>query len=250
MVIELIGLPGAGKSTLSRLIAERLTAAGHRVDEATYVRDHRLSGPRRVVEKLALALACLGAQPRRSAELAFRVARTRQATLADWGTSVFNFLYVSALHRRRRGDGVLLLDQGIAQALWSIGFAAKREDWAEIVARRDRAPAPWPDLVVVVRASPAVILERLRQRSKQASRLEKELGRSGSALERCAARLQAVLHLLRRDGVPLVEVSSEGMADPAAEVERVMAAVARYHPGSPCPAGPSEPARARPASTP
>jgi thymidylate kinase len=227
MVIELLGLPGAGKSTLSRLIADRLAATDLVVEEATFSRDHGTGRLRRVAEKFIFVLAYLCAEPCRAAHVLGRVTRTRQATLFDWATSVVNFFYIASLYRQAvGGPGVLLLDQGIAQAVWSIGFAAQQRCWDQTVGT-GRFLSPLPDLVVVVRASPEVILARLGQREKRASRLEEARFNPADTLDRCSDRLSAVIALLRHQNVELIEVFNEGKNQLETEVEQIVALTLR-----------------------
>ena len=110
MIIEMLGLPGAGKSTLSRLIAQRLAFAGIVVVEETYPRDHQRSRLRRAVEKLSKALLFCMREPNRAMSAVVLIGNSRQATIFDWVGSLVNFLYLGEIYRRStdRSDVVLL----------------------------------------------------------------------------------------------------------------------------------------------
>ena len=64
---------------------------------------------------------------------------------------------------------VVLLDQGIAQALWSIGFSAQGEVWQETMRQAaSRAPA---DMIFSIHVAPLNIADRLALRRHNPSRL-------------------------------------------------------------------------------
>ena len=68
----------------------------------------------------------LARTPRCSAHTIGRIHETRQRSPRDFLITAFNWLLVTTLVRRAAASRkVVLLDQGIAQALWSIGLSVK-----------------------------------------------------------------------------------------------------------------------------
>ena len=223
MIIEMLGLPGAGKSTLSRLIAQRLAFAGIVVVEETYPRDHQRGRLRRAVEKLFRALLFCVREPNRAMSAVVLIGSSRQATIFDWVGSLVNFLYLGEIYRRStdRSD-VVLLDQGVAQAAWSVGFAARNQGW---VGSDDmnRLLTVRPDLVVVVHASSELILARLSQRATGASRLERKAAGRADALKRGQEQMDAILELLRARQIELVDLDNGGDTPSAIAADHVAA---------------------------
>jgi thymidylate kinase len=204
--VEFFGLPGSGKSTMSRLVADTLRDRGHKVNEVTYDIDHRRSRTVSQLVKLAHLAPYVARHPRRALADIARIAATRQARRVDLAKSIFNWTFISSLAARKRSAvDVSLLDQGVAQALWSVGFAARRETWRDLLDAQ--APAMRPNVVIHVRADPQVIGERLARRERHLSRMDAR-GRDRQALERAAQQAGSILASLRSAGVAVVEVEN------------------------------------------
>jgi thymidylate kinase len=210
VLVEFFGLPGSGKSTMSRVVAEALRQKGCAVSELTYDIDHQRSTTRSQLLKLSHIAPYAAAHPGRAVSDMARVAATRQATMRDLAKSIFNWTFISSLAVRKRSPhGVLLLDQGVAQALWSVGFAARDQSWLDLL--DTSAPALRPDLVIHVRADLRAIGDRLDRRQRHASRMDGR-GRDHRALARAARRAGAVLARMRAAGVEVVEVDNSDRA--------------------------------------
>jgi thymidylate kinase len=208
MLIEFFGLPGAGKSTLSRLVADHLLSRRLVVDEITYDLAHRNSRRKALLNKLAHVVRFAAARPRRTLSDLVRIVATRQATLVDLGKSFFNWIFISSLATRKRSPvKIIFLDQGIAQALWSIGFAARRENWLELLLAASHGTTPRPDLIVFVRAELQVIGNRLAAREGHASRMD-AFQRDHEVLRRSEAHADAIIDRLRSGGVSVIEVEN------------------------------------------
>lgn len=188
LIVELLGAPGVGKSTLLPALVERLhslplQAAPHldRVQQAL--------GFARFVARNPLLLARMTAA----------IVATKQPTGdLSWVTRT----WVKRCWRHaelRRRPGLHLVDAGLAQALWSISFRAGAQLGPRLVA------GPLPDLVLVVDATLATMTRRLAMRPGQQSRLERGAG----DLDRAREQVAAVQRLLERAGVETVTVDNE-----------------------------------------
>jgi len=133
---------------------------------------------------------------------------TRQPSFPVFFKMTFNWLMLSSLLRRVEAvPAVYLFDQGIFQALWSIGLDARPgaiRDMGRVVLER----VPLPDVVTVLEAGLATIAGRLNSRGGHESRADawqpedtEEFARSSAMLEQIKALMQDVP---QRRGSPLV----------------------------------------------
>ena len=164
LIVEFVGLPGVGKSTLSRRTAVELTSDHSRVTEPISRIDDR-SGLHRIISKGRFAAEHAIRSPRTAFETIRTIRATEQPTTTDHVRVSFNFQYVAGVVTRARlALGVTLFDQGPYQALWSIGLRSPI-DWGDLL---DRFENPLsriaPDLVVLVEADTETIADRLRSR--------------------------------------------------------------------------------------
>ena len=79
-VVEFVGIPGAGKSTLSHAVAEELRRRGQHVTEPTRDLTHRSGTQRRILSKLVEITACVGTRVRPPG-LDWDASPRRQATI-------------------------------------------------------------------------------------------------------------------------------------------------------------------------
>ena len=208
MLIEFFGLPGSGKSTMSRRVATLLLRRGLIVDEITFDLDHRRRRFDKVLTKLARLVRYAFAHPRHALSDLVTITATRQATLVDLGKVVFNWLFIASLASRKRSPSrITVLDQGVAQAMWSIGFAARNEKSLDRLLADMPGAALRPDLIVHVRADFAMIGDRLAARQRRVSRLD-ALGRDHQALARAVAHCDAIIGKLTSSGTPVIEVEN------------------------------------------
>jgi len=232
VIVEFVGMPGSGKSTLARATARLLRARGTQVWEPTYLLDHQTAPGLRQLRKLTYATRGLLAN--RSAAVAFSAAalRSEQRHARDLGSVTLNWWYLLDVHRRAAStSGVHLLDQGLLQALWSLGYAARNPetvlDGASMLLPRVRAPY----VVVSLRVGHEIAFERLRARPNGASRLDREIdaGRTAAALARATMMTDAVEKLAGRLAeaglITLVQLDNEArdglMPNALALAERV-----------------------------
>jgi hypothetical protein len=208
MLIEFFGLPGSGKSTFSRLVADLLLKRGLAVEEITYDLDHRRPRVERLLVKLSHLLRYAAAHPRYALSDLARVVATRQASLRDLGKSIFNWMFIASLASRKRSShSITLLDQGVAQALWSIGFAARQQNSLDLLLAEPKRAAFRPDLIICVRSNLQTIGDRLAARERRVSRLDAR-GQNHHALQCADSHGSAIISRLRSSGIPVMEVEN------------------------------------------
>ena len=209
MVVEFLGLPGAGKSTLARLAAEALVECGIAVEYVNLAPTRGAGLPRRWLRKAGRVIEGLARTPRCSARTIRRIHETRQRSPRDFLITAFNWLLVTTLVRRAAASRkVVLLDQGIAQALWSVGFSAQGDAWQETM-RQVASRAPAPDMIFLVQVAPLNIADRLALRRYKSSRLSGTQVTDPGLLARASALLVAVTDIMRSRQVPITVVSNE-----------------------------------------
>jgi len=208
--VEFVGMPASGKSALSHRVAEILTAGGVGVEQPSWVLAHDISYPARWMRKSAIVGTRMARRPGDLLETVGAIRATSQYSGMDTMRMTFNWLLVRALMERPRVAGsVRLFDQGVLQALWSIGLGGKAGAITQMARHLDGA-IPIPDVVVFVTASPGAVRRRLELRPGQDSRIERRLsGRKDEAiLERGTALFEEVIRVAgewRKDhGVPVV----------------------------------------------
>ncbi|WP_445503119.1 hypothetical protein [Microvirga sp. G4-2] len=211
MLIEFFGLPGAGKSTLSHHVSSLLSKRGYAVDEVTYKLDHDLGRLGHAVVKLASITRHIGRRPARVLLDVAHILVTQQNRWADAQRSVFNWLYItSVMARRSRDDRILILDQGLAQAIWTVGLAARQRSWLDICRNAARDETLRPDLIVEVKARFQNVSARLASRQRRISRID-SLGNSFSVLRRSQDNADAIILTFKESGVLVLEIENDSL---------------------------------------
>jgi hypothetical protein len=179
-VVELCGLPGAGKTHVAQLLAREMVSRGVIAHVGGVLVGPDVPTPSRVSRKLGLTAAEIAIRPRSAAAVALRIAVSGQRDRDDVARRVVQWLGTQRLIRAaRRTEGVHILDEGVVQALWSVGL---RGDVSGVLrtleSRRDWAA---PDLVVLVEARLETIYARLDARPSRHSRVQRLSGQDRSA---------------------------------------------------------------------
>ena len=195
LAVEMLGLPGAGKSSVSSRVVRILAERGHVVDDLSYWLACEPSRWIRAFRKGPHVAREVILHPFATARAIREIAAIRHPSLRVLGKMILNWLLVSALARRARKPGIHLYDQGIFQSFWSIGFGGG-PDAVSDAAWRLWGTVPAPDLVVVIEANPPAILHRLRMRQEIKSRIDRLYESQPEVIERCAMLLDATMQVL------------------------------------------------------
>lgn len=170
--VEFIGLPGVGKSALSHRVAEILQQRGWRVEQPTYATDHEMHTWERLLLKFRLVSVETVFHPVRAVRSVRAILATQQAGVSDLIHVTVNWLFISALFRKaERREGVHIFDEGLLNALWSIGFSAGSWRTVEMLLRLARQRST-PVVAAIMEADMSAIKERLDLRENGHSRLE------------------------------------------------------------------------------
>ena len=193
LAVEFLGLPGVGKSAVCGKTAEYLSRRGFAVREPVLaVSDRSAMGPRLrgYVGKSLLIARELLAHPLHSLHSIRVIGAIRQPSLPVWVMVVTNWLMQCSLLRTCRTiPAASLFEEGIFQALWSIGLEADPGTVRELGATLSDALA-MPDVVVVVEADLEAVIQRLQKRDGNESRADRQ------AFARASARMLEVIDTL------------------------------------------------------
>ena len=217
--VELVGIPGSGKSRRARMLAERLTGRGVVVHQPQTRLGPEVPTGRRLARKALASGAATLSAPVTTARLVHGVLRSHQPGPADLAGRVVQWLVAQDVAARAaRGAGVSIVDEGQVQALWSIGL---RGDVGPVLTALDAARGRRPaDLLVVVTVPPEVALARLARRASRHSRTQGLDARAGLAeLHRGAALLDRLVDWWPGAARHRAVVSLDGTADDAADLD-------------------------------
>jgi len=199
VTVEFLGLPGVGKTTVSRRTAEELSRRGVVVSERVLaLSDRSRMGPRlrgysgklRLIARELLvhpvaafrSLRAINATGQRSPSVLLMVA-------ANW------LMQCSLLRSCRRATAVHLFEEGIFQALWSIGLEC-RPGAVRSVGATLTAALSMPDVVVVLEADPEHVLHRLETRQGCESRADRWSRNDVHAVTHASALMLEVIETL------------------------------------------------------
>lgn len=197
LLVEFVGLPGSGKTTLARRVASTLQAYRipvRLVDPENEIRHGPSTGLHRWINEVRLmkptATAILN-EPDFTLRLTKAIFRSNQPTIRDSLKVLNNWLRVkTAMIRSCSAPGVLLFDQGLFQAWWAVEFRARnRSETTSYVLRTSQI---LPDILIVLRTSPGTIQRRLQARPGEISRLERQMKTDPSAISKAVSAFEVV----------------------------------------------------------
>lgn len=173
LVIEFLGLPGAGKTTLTSRLSPLLQDLGISIHEPSFKRRHGKTG-NRIFVKLHMVIGELFFHFHFTLLSIWYILLSRQTSWRDTITTCFNWLFCAGIIRQNSlQTKPVLLDQGIFQALWSIRYSCMYEPASLELLLNSLICMPF--IVVVLDTEPSIIRKRLHERPGSSSRLEKKL---------------------------------------------------------------------------
>ncbi len=217
LCVEFLGLPGAGKSTISRLVAGLLHERGVAVTDPAPDPDRSLT---RGATKLWCAGRALVRHPGHAARWIRLIVRSRQRRLSDAWVVLVNWLYLlDRIGHHGIGPGVYVMDQGLFQALWSLAYGASASVIPTAAVLKElQATLPSRCVVVLVEVGCGAALARLRQRRVGWTRLQHDVaaGDAQAPVTAAAAALwqveQVAADLAARHRIRLLRVRNDDAA--------------------------------------
>lgn len=226
MIVELLGAPGVGKTTLARTLseylkhrkipialwlsyrpAEGLPPAGIMFELTRYVPNaiaRRIARP--VFETLKMASDTFGDSP--DAAISEKLIHILKPTSTLSSIRLRHYIRRLSYARRHaaQASGIMLFDQGFAQAVCSlIVVASDRSTW-----RIERAlqETPSANLFIRLMASDEVLIKRLHIRERRQSRIERVLELDLDTNLRMARAVDTVYDALQRLGRPTISIET------------------------------------------
>lgn len=171
LLVEFCGLPGAGKSHLAAALVDGLGRRGipARVGDASISPD--VAAIRRIPRKLLAAGREVLDHPAGAVRAGLAVARAERSSGDVVSRSLQWFVTQRVLDRATPRGGVHVFQEGVLQALWSIGMRGDPEPLLEVL---EAGATPWirPQVLVVVNAPMEVAAARLAARRSSHSRTQ------------------------------------------------------------------------------
>jgi hypothetical protein len=193
-IVEFCGLPGVGKSYLAARVLGTLLDRGVVARMADGDVGPDVARPRRISRKLRWVLGQEVAKPIASTRALACIGSGQRDLSSAVSRSVQWFVMQGLLDAARRTPGVHVFQEGIVQALWSIGL---RGNVSKLLRLLDEGgvPSVGPDLIVAVDAPAEEIRKRLQTRrsrhsrtqSLQSEELEAELRRGADLVDELLA---------------------------------------------------------------
>lgn len=207
--IELVGLPGAGKSTMANSLTSRLDGSNIRYSNPI-ARVNDMPALRRIPTKFGYSVLYSLSHPIWSSRSIISLQLPDLVTSPETRSVALNWLFVNGVRQwSRYASDMVILDQGPLQAYWSALLSEDprfRRVFDLILEEQYRSGRT---LLVEVTASPDILRRRLAEREPRASRIRPDLA-EGYTLERglrAFSELRNRIELLIEDGYPITHIS-------------------------------------------
>jgi len=179
LIVEFAGLPGSGKTTLSRTVKEELLSRknyldGISIDEPSAIIAEQKS-LRRIIVKLGYALLGFFIHPLLSFHFLLVILYSHQNSIKNFLKNHFNGIYLIGLYSRYRNSRqIVLFDQGGLQALWSVFFSSTLgfEEKQKLITRMPGFLMA--EYIVFLDCGIDLIFSRLKKREGKQSRMEEK----------------------------------------------------------------------------
>lgn len=170
IVVEFLGMPGTGKTTVADIVFRTLRAQGWTVEySGNAIKDETAAGRRNLLRLKLISRELFGILPQLPTTLA--LIGERRMGIKSRLKAAFNILTLLSWHARaKRLNRALIVDQGIGQAIWSLALFS--DDLGNVALPSGLLPEGAEHHLIVLDASEAIIRDRLADRSSKHSRLQ------------------------------------------------------------------------------
>lgn len=227
LVVECFGMPGVGKTFFAKALQTKLTEAGLSVD-SRFLRPADEPRIKRVLYKLRLVVPFLFIRPGCSWTLLRFVLQVGVTNPRDFSIVLFNWFYVAASIRRGlRAGAVVLLDQGMAQAVWSTVYRGKESTPADVkqLFKRLQVELNLDEIFAVhVQAEEHVVIDRVHKRQHGGSPLDKAKDISTNRASQVNELVNKYIHGLEKSQpwLRIINIDNSQERDISDDVARVI----------------------------
>lgn len=218
-VVEFVGLPGAGKTTVFHPVVSQLTTKGTLlVDRNEILQQWQNTARANKIWQLIpsnlnqwhILIQAIG--------LALRVRPLTRQSLLKAGKVFSNLKRIDSTIRYRRCP-LIILDQGFLQELWSVGITGNPPSTAQLMPLLTSLFQSRSIAVVYFNVDVEMAGDRLQSRSTKNSRLDRMQPEASSALlSNYAPFLQDILNCTRSLNIPVVSIEASLPIDTKAEI--------------------------------
>lgn len=224
-LIEFLGVPGVGKTTLARSTAGRLRQLGQEVvflpmDTAVNL-DRWPDRARGLIEVAAHAFMRPGQMLRAVGMVRLFPQPSLMASIKTLGYWLCTHALV---HKHAAGTTFLVLDQGFYQGLYSWVLLRPQLNFAQLLAAMSRVPKP--DLLVVVTAPPATIRTRLSERCFTHRWIDRLLLEDQEWIDKSAAMIALIERAARATDCSIVHCEASNGVEQC--TREILAAIGRH----------------------
>ena len=213
-IVEFIGLPGVGKSTVSNRVAALLRQRGISVNEPSKIELFKYRRYKRIIRKGIFIAREVIFNPKGGWLSARIIISTKQKSIKDFIKVFLNWVYVSSMRKSCiEVYGVHLFDQGIFQALWSIGLGAMVVDFPSLTKILFNS-LEVTHVVVILNAGQDTIEKRLTKRTISNTRLEKWHLDDGRIIKKASSLLNNIkkaidLLSIENENISIIEIDND-----------------------------------------
>lgn len=170
-IVEFIGLPGCGKSTISNNLTALLIKDGFKVNNLSY-KIGKMGKTKRFLYKSSFVFLYFTQHPFLFFNYFKFVIKARQSSIKNFITTYINLIFVLSLYdnyNKKSKYDFVLFDQGIFQAFWSVKISSQNYNQLQF-----KLPLQMSDFIFQIKASNNEIINRLKNRPGRQSRIEKQ----------------------------------------------------------------------------
>ena len=140
------------------------------------------------------------------------VSKSGQKTKWDWVVVLFNWIFMRSMYNRSFRDGIILVDQGMFQAVWSTLLSAENKISVEEIISGSRAG--FPNVLCVIDVSRETMEQGIKERNTNDSRLEKtDQEESKQLLDKGIAVHELIMDYIRKNRCEYVIVDNNDRDD-------------------------------------
>jgi deoxyadenosine/deoxycytidine kinase len=221
MIIEFIGVPASGKTTVAQILVNELKNKGHEVELQFPIDSGFLKQLSRKTSKLLLCLRMLFQDFEYSYNLGRFLAANRSIRLARKLNLYTNALYIGSLERKAsKSDSITVFHQGYLQFIYSVGKVSEEHNFDASI----QTMIPWnpaPDLVVLITAEAELVEKRLANRSRKERNREGHIS-SKSDINLSERLMKKLTIQLTNKSVPWISLGSDDAEVKHADVSEIV----------------------------